>query len=115
MDHLLAQAGITDTAARPVIAATGAPTVLSPGQERLWFLDRWRPGLPLYNVPVAFALTGAVDPDALGAAVQLLVDRHESLRTAIDTEQGRPRLLRAEAGTPVSWRVDDLRAAGTLS
>ncbi|QOC93358.1 non-ribosomal peptide synthetase [Micromonospora craniellae] len=113
IDHLLAQAGITDTVARPVIVATGVPTVLSPGQERLWFLDRWRPGLPLYNVPVAFALTGAVDPDALGAAVQLLVDRHESLRTAIDTEQGRPRLLRAEAGTPVSWRVDDLRAEGT--
>ncbi|WBB56643.1 non-ribosomal peptide synthetase [Verrucosispora sp. WMMD573] len=112
IDHLLAQAGITVTAARPVIAANGEPTVLSPGQERLWFLDRWRPGLPLYNVPVAIELTGAVDPDTLRAAVQILVDRHEALRTAIGTEQGQPRLLMAPAGIEVSWRVGDVRTAG---
>ncbi|SEK07342.1 amino acid adenylation domain-containing protein, partial [Micromonospora phaseoli] len=113
IDHLLAQAGIADPAPRPVIAATaGEPTVLSPGQERLWFLDRWRPGSPLYNVPVAIDLTGQVDPDALRAAVQILVDRHEALRTAIGTEQGRPRLRRAAEGIEVPWSVRDVRAAG---
>ncbi|WP_204038479.1 non-ribosomal peptide synthetase, partial [Micromonospora qiuiae] len=112
IDQLLAEAGITNAAPRPAIVATGEPTLLSPGQERLWFLDRWRPGSPLYNVPVAIELTGQVAPAALCAALQTLVDRHEALRTAVVTEQGRPRLFRAAEGIEVPWTVSDVRDSG---
>ena len=27
-------------------------------QQRLWFLDRWLPDSPLYNIPVALRLRG---------------------------------------------------------
>ncbi|WP_226438577.1 non-ribosomal peptide synthetase, partial [Rhodococcus yananensis] len=54
---------------------------LSPAQQRMWFLNRFEPGSGNYNVPVALRLTGALDRDALVAAIGDLVARHEVLRT----------------------------------
>src|SRR6185436_7165249 len=42
---------------------------LSFAQERLWFLDRFAPGSPLYNVPAALRLDGPLRPAALAAAL----------------------------------------------
>jgi amino acid adenylation domain-containing protein len=69
--------------------AAGLP--LSFAQEQLWFLDRFAPGLPTYNIPHALRLTGALDRAALGRALQGLVARHEALRTRFVTDaQDRP-------------------------
>nr|AWX24484.1 non-ribosomal peptide synthetase [Streptomyces conglobatus] len=53
-------------------------------QEQMWFLQQVAPDNPYYNVPLSLRLSGALDRDALAAAVADLVDRHETLRTVFD-------------------------------
>ncbi|MFD4395342.1 condensation domain-containing protein [Kitasatospora sp. NPDC058478] len=66
-----------------------APTPLSFAQQRLWFLDRLRPGRPDHNVPTAVRLRGRLDEGALTRALTEVVRRHEVLRGRIvDTEDG---------------------------
>jgi len=50
-------------------------------QERLWFLDKMRPGNPAYNVPSLILWPGKIDTAALNKAVNTIIDRHEILRT----------------------------------
>jgi amino acid adenylation domain-containing protein len=59
-----------------------------PGQERMWFLQRLAPESAAYNLPLAFEVTGRLDPRALRAAVHTVVTRHEPLRTAIRFDDG---------------------------
>ena len=54
---------------------------LSFAQARLWFLDRLQPGSSVYNVPVAWRLRGPLKPEALAAALNETLRRHEALRT----------------------------------
>ncbi|MEA2663801.1 MAG: hypothetical protein QOI11_745, partial [Candidatus Eremiobacteraeota bacterium] len=54
---------------------------LSSAQERLWFLERLRPGSAAYAMPIAYRLSGALDVAALAAALGAVVRRHEVLRT----------------------------------
>jgi amino acid adenylation domain-containing protein len=81
----------TGAAAAPLVPVerTGHPP-LSLAQQRLWFLDQLEPGNSLYNVPVALRLEGALDADALGAALREVVRRHESLRTTFREVAGDP-------------------------
>jgi len=58
-----------------------APIPLSFAQARLWFLDQYEPGSPLYNLAYAIQLQGGLEVDALAAALDGIVARHESLRT----------------------------------
>ncbi len=60
---------------------TGDVAPMSFAQELLWLLDRATPGLTAYNVPRAMRLRGALDAEALRAALEALVERHEILRT----------------------------------
>jgi len=72
------------------------PAMMTPqasfGQEQLWFIDRFAPGLPTYNIPLALRISGPLDHPALERAVGELVGRHEALRT---------RLVSATTGRPV--------------
>ncbi|UED87912.1 non-ribosomal peptide synthetase [Streptomyces profundus] len=61
--------------------APGADAPLSPGQERIWFLERLLPGRTAYNEVKAIRLRGALDTGALHAALRRLIARHEGLRT----------------------------------
>ena len=74
------------------------PLPLSFGQEQLWFLDHFAPNEPTYNIPQALRLTGPLDVEALGWALDPLVERHEALRTSFVTgPAGRPVQEVAEA------------------
>ncbi|MCU1646739.1 MAG: amino acid adenylation protein, partial [Nocardia sp.] len=62
---------------------------LSLAQQRMWFLNRFDNQSAAYNVPVAVRLSGALDVDALRAAIVDVVARHEILRTVYpQTETG---------------------------
>ena len=66
------------------IPAKGAQVLEGPltaAQRGLWFLAQLDPGNPCYNVPLAWELTGPVDPDALAKAFGALTARHTALRT----------------------------------
>jgi amino acid adenylation domain-containing protein len=76
---------------------------LSYGQEQLWFLDRFVPGVAAYNVPIALGLSGPLDVPALSRALDAVVARHEALRTRFAPgAQGRPvQLIGAPAPVPL--------------
>jgi pristinamycin I synthase-3/4 len=63
---------------------------LSFAQERLWFLHQLEPENPFYNIPLALRIDGPLDTGALHRALNLLVARHESLRTNFHSVEGRP-------------------------
>ncbi|MEM9493321.1 MAG: condensation domain-containing protein, partial [Myxococcota bacterium] len=63
---------------------------LSFAQQRLWFLDRLQPGSSAYNMPFPLRIQGPLDVPALRWSLQQIVDRHESLRTRFEAEQGKP-------------------------
>src|SRR5207244_2431670 len=79
----------------------------APGQERLWFLDALTGASSAYNVPLVLRLKGALDVAALRAALGLLVDRHEALRTTFAERAGHP--VQRVSGRPaeVLW-VEDI-------
>ncbi|WP_025619579.1 non-ribosomal peptide synthetase [Salinispora cortesiana] len=60
------------------------------GQQRLWFLDRFTGGIPVYNIPVAFQVHGPLDVAALRTALTTLVNRHPALRTTFSESGGEP-------------------------
>ncbi|HLE84915.1 MAG TPA: amino acid adenylation domain-containing protein, partial [Thermoanaerobaculia bacterium] len=90
--------------ARAAGGPAGRSFPLSFAQERLWFLDRYEPGSPVYNVPMVLALAGPLDAPALGASLGAIVRRHEVLRTTYEPGSDGPRQVvhpEAGAGLPV--------------
>ena len=59
-------------------------------QERLWFLDRLQPGLPLYNVSGTARVHWSVDVDVFQRALDEIARRHDILRTAFTLVKGTP-------------------------
>ncbi|CAM5450559.1 NRPS protein OS=Streptomyces glaucescens OX=1907 GN=nrps2B PE=4 SV=1 [Streptomyces glaucescens] len=108
-----AAAGAPGAAARQAIprADRTRPLPLSFAQQRLWFLDRLRPGDPRYNSAVALRLTGALDHTSLAAALEHVVARHEALRTTFEESDGTPAQTVHPAG-PLPLPVRDLTAPG---
>ncbi|MGH8965630.1 MAG: condensation domain-containing protein, partial [Actinomycetes bacterium] len=88
---IASQAGTGDAGALSAIPLVprdgGLP--LSFAQQRLWFLDQFEPDSNEYITPLAVRLRGALDVDALNAALTSLVARHESLRTTFESVDGR--------------------------
>ncbi|HST63245.1 MAG TPA: amino acid adenylation domain-containing protein, partial [Longimicrobium sp.] len=83
----------------PVVPADrGRPLPLSFAQERLWFLDRLRPGGTTYNMYVPLRLAGLLDVGALEHALAEIVRRHEALRTTFREVDGTPVQVIAPAG-----------------
>ncbi|WP_440127536.1 amino acid adenylation domain-containing protein [Rhodococcus sp. SJ-3] len=94
---------------RPPLVAGEGPAPLSAAQQRLWFVNRFDPASPGYNLPFAVQLDGDLDVDALAAALSDLVERHRTLRTVYPTATEQV-LLPAEpvAADPIAIPADAL-------
>ncbi len=68
-------------------------------QQRLWYMDRLHPDSSLYTVGWLLHRPGSVDSERLGRALDVLVARHETLRTTFREDRGRVWQEIAEAGT----------------
>ncbi|MFE9681823.1 non-ribosomal peptide synthase/polyketide synthase [Streptomyces sp. NPDC006285] len=101
--RLAGRAGNTPGARQGIPHAGRArPLPLSFAQQRLWFLDRLRPGDARYNSAVALRLTGPLDRTALSRALDTVVERHEALRTTFEENDGRPaQTVRPPAPVPL--------------
>ena len=97
------------TRAPTVAAATGRP--LAPQQRGLWFLQQLRPGSSEYNLQIALRLRGPLAVPCLRDALNLLVQRHEALRTRIAADTaGVPRQF-VSAPTPTPLVAEHTPAA----
>ncbi len=109
LDELLRDEGVEAPAPLRIgrRGATEAPASLQ--QRRLWFLYRLDPDSAAYNIATALRLTGALDVSALERAVDLLVRRHEILRTTFCERDGYPWQIVAGTGR-VRLEREDWRA-----
>src|SRR6478735_1480660 len=92
------------------VASRESSLPLSSGQERLWVLDQLGAG-SAYNVPAALRMQGDLDVQALRAALQEIVRRHESLRTVIARE-GRRHVQTVQPPASFDVQIEDLRDRG---
>jgi amino acid adenylation domain-containing protein len=100
----------TATAATPIRRAPrDRPPPLSFAQQRLWFLDRLRPGGTEYVARWIWRMTGPLDPEALRASWTEVVRRHEVLRTRYQARDGEACQVIDPPG-PVDLPLTDLSA-----
>ncbi|WP_433731580.1 amino acid adenylation domain-containing protein [Nocardia sp. CA-129566] len=92
---------------------------LSFAQQRMWFLNRLEPDSAAYSIPIVLRLSGKLNLDALRAAVEDVLNRHEVLRTVYPYAEGEPAqvvLPVAEAIAPiVATSVTESELAESLS
>jgi amino acid adenylation domain-containing protein len=80
--------GLEEAAPSPIARTRALP--LSFAQERLWFFDQLEPNSTAYNISRALRLTGTLDRNALRRSLDVIVGRHEILRTSFLADQGKP-------------------------
>ena len=87
----------------------GARIPMTPTQQGMWLIDHFDPGNVAYNIPEAFLFSFSLDLEILQRSVDLLIARHEILRTGFHEEEGELyQAVAAEAHTAVGFT--DLRS-----
>jgi len=95
--------------ARPLTARPPAErmqTQLSPAQERIWFHQKLEPDSAAYNVPMINRLHGPLPPNWLARALNLIAERHETLRACFPEMDGAPAMRIAPDATTLVHLVD---------
>ncbi|MGD9817124.1 MAG: amino acid adenylation domain-containing protein, partial [Desulfomonilaceae bacterium] len=94
---------------------------ISYSQMRIWYLDQLEPNTPAYNICLCYKLLGPLDVNALNQSLNLIAQRHQSLRTTFEKREPHPvqiinplekfsiELLDV-SGIPVSERASEARA-----
>ncbi|MFJ2995779.1 amino acid adenylation domain-containing protein, partial [Pandoraea sp. NPDC087047] len=101
-----------------------APVPLSHAQMRQWFVWQLDPQSTAHHIAGGLRLRGALDAEALDASLAALVQRHEALRTVIESDaDGHPMqrvrddfrldLMRADAADPADVQAHAARMAMT--
>src|SRR4029079_3473214 len=88
--QLLAQLLAADGTNGTVVQNGGGPNPLTLAQESLWYFHQLVPNSPLYNLPEAFKLKGALDEIALAEALDRVAQRHTALRISFQVVNGAP-------------------------
>ncbi|MGW1738266.1 condensation domain-containing protein [Nocardia sp. NPDC001965] len=86
------------------------PARVSYGQQRLWFMQRLEPGSTTYTVPVAARVRGELDLTVLQRALDLVVERHDGLRTRFADTGGIPEQIVADEFR-VELRIEKITAS----
>ncbi|WP_404791163.1 amino acid adenylation domain-containing protein [Altericista sp. CCNU0014] len=71
-------------------AGATQPFPLSFAQERLWFLHQFEPESTAYNIPLAISIQGQLNVAALEQSLNIVIQRHEILRTVFASQDDRP-------------------------
>jgi amino acid adenylation domain-containing protein len=87
------------------------PCPLSPAQKRIWFFEQLMPGVPLYNESEAVRLRGDLNVDALEQALNVVITRHEILRSTIEAKDGQP-LVVVHESWPLRLKKVDVSTLG---
>ncbi|NKY66083.1 amino acid adenylation domain-containing protein, partial [Gordonia rubripertincta] len=104
----------------PIVRVAPRPgrVPLSFAQQRMWFINQLEPSSGMYNIPALLRVSGALDVDALHAALGDVLARHEVLRTTFPSADGEPyQLVHAvdEIAERLDWRqvgsISDIEAA----
>jgi amino acid adenylation domain-containing protein len=80
---------------------------MSFAQQRLWFLDQFEPGNPIYNIAWAIRLQGQLDVPALERSLNEIMRRHEVLRATFTSINDQPVQVIAPAVT-IKLDITDL-------
>ena len=94
----------------PTDGALGEPLYRFPtslAQQSFWYLDRFEPGNPCWNIAVRFRIIGPLNVGILERSINEVVRRHEILRTSFELIDGAIAQIVHAEGT-VSLPVDDL-------
>ncbi|MBP7572273.1 MAG: AMP-binding protein, partial [Acidobacteria bacterium] len=83
-----AGAPLANTSQPPM--TTGYVFPLSATQQRLWLLQQIEPASAAYHLAGAVELVGPLSVEALGRALNAVVERHEALRSAFFLRDGEP-------------------------
>ncbi len=94
---------------------------ISYSQMRIWYLDQLEPNTPAYNICLCYKLLGPLDVKALNESVNLIAQRHQSLRTTFEKREPHPvqivnRLEKFSielldiSGVPLSEKASEARA-----
>ncbi|MEH2279374.1 MAG: amino acid adenylation domain-containing protein [Nostoc sp.] len=84
------------------------PIPISLTQLELWFFDQFYPDSSIYNLPLVYRITGALNEKALSESLREIVWRHETLRSTFQVKNGQ--VVYAVVNEPVfDFSVIDLR------
>ncbi|MEH1813020.1 MAG: amino acid adenylation domain-containing protein [Nostoc sp.] len=84
------------------------PIPISLTQLELWFFDQFYPGNSIYNLPLVYRITGALNEKALSESLREIVWRHETLRSTFQVKNGQ--VVYAVINEPIfDFSVIDLR------
>ncbi|MFE9402156.1 amino acid adenylation domain-containing protein [Streptomyces sp. NPDC006530] len=90
------------------------PAPASPSQARLWFADQMGGHGLEFVYPYAMRLHGPLDTVALGAALDAVVARHETLRTTFMALDGAP-FQKVQETAPFELTAEELAPVGSDS
>jgi thioesterase domain-containing protein/aryl carrier-like protein len=97
----------TDRIAQASFAEIAEEFPCTVSQRKHWAFEQARPGDPTLNIAARWRLEGQVSPTLLGRSLQMLIDRHEPLRTAfVARDHGPVQLVMRTA--PTRLRIVDL-------
>ncbi len=72
-------------ARRAPAASVGTPSIR---QRQMWLVEQLRPGTPVHNQAFVIGISGPLDARALDEAIQEVIRRHDTLRTAFVEREG---------------------------